>query len=115
MFLDRLHHLIPRPNKWLHSDTPSVDDIVLFVYLDSQKSKDQSVWKLGKVISVSPAGRKITITFPERVSPKKKPKLKTLSRSIREVSIIYSVRDLPLNTRDHYESLKAESDTADKT
>ena len=115
MFLDRLHHLIPRPNKWLHSDTPSVDDIVLFVYLDSQKSKDQAVWKLGKVISVSPTGRKLTIAFPERISPKKKPKLKTLSRSIREVSIIYSVRDLPLNTRDHYESLKTGSDTADKT
>ena len=112
MFLDRLHHLIPC---WLHSDIPSVNDIVIYGYLDSQNSKDQSMCKLGKVISISASGRKIATAFHERVSPEKLPKLKTLSRSIREVSVIFPVRDLTLNTRDHYESLKTDSDTADKT
>ena len=104
MLLDRLHQLILKPSKWLHSDIPNIDDIVLFIYLDNLRSKDQAVWKLGKVISIHPSQRKVTIAFPDRSSPTTIPKLRTLNRSIREISIIYSVKDLPLNTTEHFES-----------
>jgi len=105
MFLDRLHQLSLKPSKWKKSDTPHVDDIVLFVYLDSLRSKDQAVWKIGRVIQVSSSGRKVTIAFPERADPKKIPSLRTITRSIREVSVIYSVEDFAINTSDHYNKI----------
>lgn len=105
MLLDRLHQLILKPNKWLKSDSANVDDIVLFVYLDSLRSKDQAVWKIGKIISINPSGRKVTIAFPDKTSPGKIPKLRTISRSIREISIIYSVNDFPVNTHEHFDSI----------
>ena len=110
MFLDRLHHLIPRPNKWLKSDTPNVGDIVLFIYLDGQRSKEQAVWVLGKVSKVASNGRKITIKYPERNSRKKIPDTKEIVRSNREVSIIFSVDDIPLNTYEHFQALMPTGD-----
>ena len=105
MLLDRLHQLMLKPNKWLKSDSPNVDDIVLFIYLDSLRSKDQAVWKIGKIISIHPSGRKVTIAFPDKTSPDKIPKLRTINRSIREISVIYSVKDFPVHTHEHFDSL----------
>ena len=107
MLIDRLHHLIMKPTKWSKSDIPNVDDIVLFIYLDGQRSKNRAIWKLGKIIEISSNKRKVVIAFPERteIGNLKIPKLKTLSRSLREVSVIYSVKDLPLNSHEHFSSV----------
>ena len=102
MFLDRLHHLILKPRKWLVSDIPNVDDIVLFIYLDGQKSKNEAVWKIGKIIKIHSSNRKVTIAFPARVSPTRLPTLRTINRGIREISVIFSVKDLAINTTEHY-------------
>ena len=105
IFLDRLHHLVVKPKKWAHSDTPLVDDIVLFIYQDSLMSRDRAVWKLGKVIEVHPSKRKVTIAFPEKTAPRVIPKLRTIIRTIREISVIHSVKDLGVNTKEHFKSL----------
>ena len=107
MLLDRLHHLILKPNKWQHSDIPLVDDIVLFIYLDGQKSKNQAVWKLGRVIRVDPSKRKVIIAFPDRIAADKIPKLRTIGRSLREISVIFSAQEIPINTLEHFQSLSA--------
>ena len=105
LFLDRIHHLIPKPKKWLSTEVPVIDDIVLFVYLDSQKSRNEYVWKLGKVIQVHKGGRKVTIAFPEKTKALLEiPKLKTLVRRIKEISVIHSSKDFIPNTKEHYQS-----------
>lgn len=106
LFLDRIHHLILKPKKWLKTDVPSVGDIVLFVYLDGLKAKSGAQWKLGKVITVHSGSRKVTIAFPEKSQPGslKIPKLKTLIRCLREVSVIHAVGDFSINTKEHFKA-----------
>ena len=94
-----------KPNKWTKSDIPKLDDIVLFIYLDGQKSKEKAIWKLGKVIDIAPSLRKVTIAYPERTDLKKIPTLRIIVRSIREVSVIYSVDEFDVNTVDHHKQL----------
>ena len=81
-------------------------DIVLFVYLDGLKAKSGAQWKLGKVITVHSGSRKVTIAFPEKSQPGslKIPKLKTLIRCLREVSVIHAVGDFSINTKEHFKA-----------
>ena len=51
-----------RPNKWLkNSRLPVLDDIVLFVFLDSEYGKGGSEWRLRKVSGVK--GSQIYVTY----------------------------------------------------
>ena len=50
VFIDNIHMLDLRPNKWLKNKRlPVIDDIVLFVFIDSEYGKGGMDWRLGKI------------------------------------------------------------------
>ena len=80
-----------RPNKWLKNSRLLVlDDIVLFVFLDSEYGKGGSEWRLGKVSGVK--GSQISISYSVRGAKAK----------VSPFSILYSAGDLLVNTRKHF-------------
>ena len=104
LFIDNIHMLQVRPDKWsVNTRVPVVDDIVLFVLNDSEYTKSGSTWKLGKVLSCEK--RKVTISYVSKVTKTGQTTMSNLSRGIRDVSIIFSIDELFINTTDHYESL----------
>ena len=107
IFIDNLHLLDLRPNKWLkNSRLPVLDDIVLFVFLDSEYGKGGSEWRLGKVTAVK--GSQISVSYSVRGAKAKAPPLHTVSRSARDVFILYSAGDLLVNTREHFSAMREE-------
>ena len=96
-FIDNIHFLSLRPNKWLKSGrTPVINDIVCFVFNDSSCSKESIYWKLGRITGID--GSKVTI----RYSLKTKGNEQTVVRSMRDVSIVYAVGEFLSNTTDHF-------------
>ena len=98
ILLDRLHHLIPKCNKWLKTDEVTIDDIVIFVHKDSGIEKRWN-WLLGKVVEVTGSSRTLTIEY---FGPGKTTKLR-VTRNPRQVSKIHSSDDIPVNTIEYYE------------
>ena len=69
-----------RPNNWLKNSRLRVlDDIVLFVFLDSEYGKGGSEWRLGKVSGVK--GSQISISYSVRGAKAKVPPLHTVLRN----------------------------------
>ena len=53
IFIENIQTLDLRPNKWLkNSRLPIIDDIVLFVFNDSEYGKEGMDWRLGKITAV---------------------------------------------------------------
>ena len=53
IFIENIHMLDLRPNKWLkNSRLPIIDDIVLFVFNDSEYGKGGMDWRSGKITAV---------------------------------------------------------------
>ena len=53
IFIDNIHMLDLRPNKWFkNSRLPVLDDIVLFVFNYSEYGKGGMDWRLGKITGV---------------------------------------------------------------
>ena len=99
IFMDNVHMLGLRPKKWEKtSRLPVIDDVVLFVFNDSQYSKDVVEWKLGRIVSVS--SRKVSILYSSGINKT----ISTLERSIRDISIVYSIGELMINTQEHFEA-----------
>ena len=95
-FIDNVHLLNLRPNKWLKSGRlPLSGDIVLFVFNDGNCAKESICWKLGKVVDV--LGTKVTLRYSIRTKAEQ-----TLVRSVRDISIVYSVGEMLRNTVDHF-------------
>ena len=63
-------------------------------------------WKIGKVTELREEGRKLLIFYPVSSACGKRPKMATLFRSPRDVSVISSVDDLNLNSHEFFETLK---------
>ena len=103
MFIDKIHHLIPRPNKWTKTDNVNVDDICLFTYTENS-AMGQDVWKLGRIESI-PSKNKVVISFPISAAKKELPKLKTIVRSPRNISIIAAADEIDLNSREYHRKL----------
>jgi len=101
LLLDRLHHLIPRPDKWNKTDECNVDDVCLFTYVENPAMK-QGVWKLGRITEISANKRKVTITFPGNSVPGKSTKMRTIVRCPRDICIISAASDLNLNSREFF-------------
>ena len=101
-FIDRLHHLIPKPAKWNNTESISVDDICIFIY-NENPSMNADIWKLGRVVEVSV--RKVKISFPMKSVPGKLPKMKTIERSPRDISIISAADDVNLNSWEYFEKI----------
>ena len=101
IFMDNVHMLGLRPKKWVKtSRLPVIDDIVLFVFNDSQFSKDSIEWKLGRIVSVGT--RKVTILYSNGMAQS----MVSVERSIRDISIVYSVGELMINTQEHFEACR---------
>ena len=106
IFIDRIHNLIPKPNKWHKSDKPMLDDIVLFVQNDSVKGKETATWKLGRIIEFLKNGSRVKLEYCGNIHKGSTlPEKKTIIRNIRYVSKIFSVEDLGVNTIEHYKKL----------
>ena len=104
MFIDNIHFLTLKPDIWRNSSRlPIIDDIVVFVYNDSGQGKESVSWKLGRVVNVK--DRKVSISFLGGEGSTPNRRLHTLERSIRDVSIIFSVDEFMINTVDHYKEL----------
>ena len=104
LFIDNIHMFTLRPNKWnTNSRLPKIDDVVLFTLNDSGYDKASIVWKLGKISQCQ--DRKVEITFVNKVSKSGNVSKSKLFRSVRDVSIIFSVDELFINTNQHHESL----------
>ena len=97
IFLEHIHFLIPRPNKWLRTDTIQIDDIVLFLFCESPSSKTEK-WRLGIVREII----KKNSLLIEYSDGKQK---KTLTRSPRDLSIIVANGELEVNTVEYFKSI----------
>ena len=96
-FIDNIHLLDLRPKKWLKSSRfPVINDIVLFVFNDGGYSKESTVWRLGKISKIG----KRNVTVEYYIGDSKSSTL--VERSIRDISIVYSVGELMINTNDHF-------------
>ena len=103
LFTDRIHHLIPRPNKWTKTDRIEVGDICLFMHHEAPGlGKDH--WKLGRVKEI-PKSNTIVISFPGKSKKKELPEMNTIERCPRDIVIIHSADDIDLNTREYLNSL----------
>lgn len=102
MFLDRIHHLIPRPKKWGKSDEIQVGDICLFTFKESNMGED--IWKIGRIEGI-PKKNQVVISYPGSSNSKGMPKLKTITRCPRNISIISGVNELSLNSSDYFKQL----------
>jgi len=98
-FVDNIHLLNLCPNKWLRSGRlPIINDIVLFVFNDGAFSKDSVTWKLGRVSSLNTTS--VCISYFTNVNKAEQ----TVTRSFRDISIVYSVGEMMINTLDHFNS-----------
>jgi len=66
------------------------------VFNDSSCSKEAIYWKLGKVVNIK--GSKVTLSY----ALKPKGGEQTVVRSVRDISIVYSVGEFSINTREHF-------------
>ena len=111
LFMDNIHALSLRPNKWHKSGKQAQkEDIVLFIVDDSISCDQSRKWKLGKVIEVSDKSLKIR-HYTE--TPKtKQMSAHTIIRSPRDVTIILSLEDSQFNSRNYFQK---QEDTKQKT
>ena len=103
LLLDRAHHFQLKPNKWTESSErgAQVDDIVIFVHTDAGKGSDtDTAWRLGKVTAVSES--KVTVMYAAKAKKDKIPKMKMVVRSPRDVSILFSEKELLVNSSDYF-------------
>ena len=103
MMIDRIHNFMERPSKWTKTDEVKVGDVCIFIY-NENTGISKHVWKLGKVINVDNP-RKIEISFPAKVISGKLPKLRTIIRSPRQICVLFSDKDIHLNTREFLENV----------
>ena len=108
LFIDNIHMLMLKPDKFLiNSEPPKRDDIVLFTMVDGAMGKNSIVWKLGKVVKV--LDRKAIISYITRIPKIGSPLKSELNRNFRDISILYSVGDLFINTPEHFNTYCGES------
>ena len=107
IFIDKLHHLIPRPQKWNKSEPISSGDICLFTHTENA-GLGKGFWKIGKVVSVS-SKNKVTIKYPGNTfhGKYKLPVLREITRSPRNISIISPVDAVDLNSRNYFEKISS--------
>ncbi len=88
LLLDRLHHLIPKPDNWSKSDEVKLEDIVVFRFKDNTSSKLET-WKIGKVVEILKKGQGVIISYPY-ILPNGTVKLMVVDRSIQDLSGFFS-------------------------
>ena len=109
LMIDKIHHLIPRPAKWNKTDTINVGDVVLFTSVENA-AMNKTVWKLGRVQSI-PKKNKVIITYPGNSTGLKLPKMKTISRCPRDISVISAAGEIDLNSKAYLEKISSNTET----
>ena len=104
LLLDRLHHLIPKPDNWSKSDEVKLQDIVVFRFKDNVNTK-MEVWKIGKVVEILKEGRGVIISYPQ-ILPNGVSKLSVVNRSVRDICLVSSIDDLNLNSKEFFDKIK---------
>ena len=90
LFIDNVHMFQMRPDKWSsNSRMPIENDIVLFVFTDVNYSKESICWKLARVLSCSDG--KVELSYVSKISKTGISKMGKVWRSVRDVSIVFSV------------------------
>ena len=87
-----------------NSRLPVLEYIVLLVFNYSKHGKGGMDWRLGEITAVK--GTQVSVTYSVRGAKAKVPPTHTVQRSARGMSIIYSVGDLMVNTREHFSAIK---------
>jgi hypothetical protein len=105
LLLDRLHHLIPKPSKWTHTDSVNLGDIVVFRLIDNSNAKLEK-WAIGKVSEIQKEGRRILCSYPTSKANGSKVKFSTVPRSPRDLCIISAASEIPLNSREFFNQIK---------
>ena len=103
IFTGRIHHLIPRPNKWKKSDPIQVGDICLFTF-DENPGIGKNTWKLGRIQS-TPKKNQVIIAYPGPTLTNGTTVMKNLSRNPRNISIISAADEIDMNTRKFFEKI----------
>ena len=101
--IDKIHHLIPRPAKWNKTDVINVGDVVLFTSVENA-AMNKTVWKLGRGQSI-PKKNKIVVTYPGNSTGLKLPKMKTITRCPRDISVISAAGEIDLNSKAYLEQI----------
>lgn len=96
-FIHNIHLLNLCPNKWQRSSRLLItSDSVFFVLTDGNLNKDQITWCSGKVLEVINAKVSILAATKDNGSEQ------IFIWSIRDVSLVNSVREMLVNTVDHH-------------
>jgi hypothetical protein len=104
LYIDNIHLLAMKPNKWhTNSQMPKHDDIVIFVQSDAGYRKKDLVWKLGRIVEVNKSRVKI-LSFTKS-SKRAKVQSSTFERNVREVSILFSLNELYVNSREYFQDI----------
>jgi hypothetical protein len=102
-FIDHIHLLARKPDKWNTSSRPPAEgDTVLFVLTDGGYGKKDLRWKLGKVIELTKNSVKILSYTVASPALNKKPKGSVFERNVREVSILFALNELYMNSREYF-------------
>ena len=86
---------------------PVINDIVLFDFNDSNYAKESIVRKLGRVPRVEKT--KVSIQYSMKVNGDEQ----ILVRSLRDISIVYSVEEMMVNTIDHFNECSKSTKTSE--
>ena len=112
LLLDRLHHLIPKPEKWSNSDEVKIGDVIILKLLDNPNPKLEK-WSIGKVSDLLNDGRRVECSYPHKL-PNGSTKMMSIIRSPRDICIVSAVDDVPLNSREFFSRIK-KSNTPQET
>ena len=98
LLMERVHELVMKPNKLNEDDQRNikVDDIVMFLFTDSDAGDD---WRTGRVIDVKKSSA--SIVYVKKNEKGKVPVLGVVERPIRRICILHSEEDIDLNTEEH--------------
>ena len=106
IFTQRLHHLIPRPEKWGKTDPIKIGDVVLFLFSETPGLKSDQ-WKLG-IVKAIPKSNSIEIEYIINPNRNSIPTKSTLRRCPRDICIIAAADELPLGSNQYVEQIKGE-------
>lgn len=104
LLLDRLHHLIPKPDKWTTTDEIKEGDVIVLKLLDNPNAKLEK-WIIARVVEVQSGGRRILCSYPHKL-PNGSTRMTTIIRSPRDICIISAATDVQLNSREFFNRIK---------
>ena len=106
LFIDEIHNINLRPDKWKKSSPlPAVGDVVLFVMNDSSYVKGGRQWRIGRITGVEK--RSVTIQYVNVSTKSRKPTTHTVQRNPRDITIVVALEDLYTNSKQYFQHCNA--------